>query len=261
MSIIRVNKTDNYTVMSNEHLRDKRLSLKAKGLMSEMLSLPDDWDYSVAGLARINKESASAIETALKELKEAGYLVVTKLTPDRTESGRFEYEYDLYERPQKQEGEKQGVEKQGVEILPLEIQGVENRPQINTKELNTEKQNKEEINKESLEEVLLSVDYICESEELQEAYRGFIEMRKKIKKPLTARAWRMIIKRTQSLAGDDIRKMEEILGQSVRNDWQDVYPLKEDETFSRLLAGGTSAQSRAARVAANPFTALLEEET
>lgn len=128
MSVIRVNKTHDYTVMSNYHLRDKQLSLKAKGLLSQMLSLPDNWDYSIDGLCYLNKENMTAIKTALKELKECGYLVVTKQYPNATESGRIEYIYDIYEKPQESLPE----EKQEVENLPLE-----NVPQTNNRVINT----------------------------------------------------------------------------------------------------------------------------
>ena len=74
MSVIRVNKNRNYTCMSNEHLQDKNLSLKAKGLLSLVLTLPDAWKYSIRGLASICKESAGCISTVLNELEEAGYL-------------------------------------------------------------------------------------------------------------------------------------------------------------------------------------------
>lgn len=123
--VIRVNKNNNYTTMSNYHLRDTDLSLKAKGLLSLMLSLPDDWNYSINGLVAICKENETAVKSTLNELKECGYLIVTKKMPNETTSGRIEYIYDVYE--QKQEGEKQGVEN-----LPLEIQGVENQGQLNT---------------------------------------------------------------------------------------------------------------------------------
>lgn len=72
--IFRIEKNKNYTTMSNLHLKDKNLSLKAKGLLSMMLSLPNDWDYSIQGLASICKENETAINTTLKELKEMGYL-------------------------------------------------------------------------------------------------------------------------------------------------------------------------------------------
>ena len=74
MAVFRVERTSDYTVMSNYHLRDKRLSLKAKGLLSQMLSLPEDWDYTLAGLCCINRDSKDAIRTAIRELEEAGYI-------------------------------------------------------------------------------------------------------------------------------------------------------------------------------------------
>ena len=84
--------------MSNYHLRDKRLSLKAKGLLSQMLSLPEDWDYTLAGLCYINRESKDAIRTAIRELEEAGY-IRRRQTIDS--GGKFAgNEYTIYERPQ-----------------------------------------------------------------------------------------------------------------------------------------------------------------
>ena len=91
MPVIRVNKTKDYTVMSNYHFKEKDMSLKAKGLLSLMLSLPDNWGYSVEGLVNICKENETSINTALKELKLFGYLSVTKLMPNQTENGRIEY--------------------------------------------------------------------------------------------------------------------------------------------------------------------------
>lgn len=135
MSVIRIEKTKNYTVMSNYHFKEKEMSLKAKGLLSLMLSLPDNWDYSIAGLVVICKENETAIKSALKELQQFGYVKVDKIMPDKTDSGRIEYIYNIYEKP------KQEDEKQGVENLPLEIQRVENQVQLNTKQLNTNKLN------------------------------------------------------------------------------------------------------------------------
>lgn len=135
MSVIRVEKTKNYTVMSNYHFKEKDMSLKAKGLLSLMLSLPDNWDYSIAGLVAICKENETAIKSALKELQQFGYVKVDKIMPDKTESGRIEYVYNIYEKPN-QEGKKQGVEN-----LPIESQHVENPTQLNTNKLNTNKLN------------------------------------------------------------------------------------------------------------------------
>ena len=74
MAVFRVEKSRGYTVMSNHHLRNKELSLKAKGLLSLMLSLPEDWDYTTKGLAHICKDGVDSITTALKELERHGYL-------------------------------------------------------------------------------------------------------------------------------------------------------------------------------------------
>ena len=141
MSVIRVEKTNNYTVMSNYHFKEKKMSLKAKGLLSLMLSLPDNWNYSIAGLVAICKENETAIKSTLKELQEFGYVSVEKIMPDKTKSGRIEYVYNIFEKP-KQEGKKQGVEN-----LPLEIQHVENQVQLNTKQSNTNKTNTKEKKK------------------------------------------------------------------------------------------------------------------
>lgn len=96
MSVYRVEKTSNFTIMSNRHLQDRRLSLKAKGLLSYMLSLPDDWDYSVRGLAVCCKEGADAIRHAIHELEANGYL---RRTTDRS-SGKISGQiYDIFEEP------------------------------------------------------------------------------------------------------------------------------------------------------------------
>jgi hypothetical protein len=97
MAVFRVERTHNYTVMSNYHLRDKNLSLKAKGLLSQMLSLPEDWDYTLSGLARINAEGTDAIRAAIVELEKAGY-VQRRQTTDKT--GKFcSNEYVIREYP------------------------------------------------------------------------------------------------------------------------------------------------------------------
>lgn len=99
--VFRINKTKNYTVMSNYHLQDKELPFKAKGLLSCMLSLPDDWNYSVRGLASISKEGIKAINSILKELEENYYL---KRERKQENNGRFYYEYNIYETPYTQKG-------------------------------------------------------------------------------------------------------------------------------------------------------------
>ena len=97
MPVFRVEKNKGYTVMSNHHLRNHTLSLKAKGLLSQMLSLPDDWDYTLQGLAQINKESIDAIREAVRELERAGYIERSR---ERDERGCLSGTvYTIYEQP------------------------------------------------------------------------------------------------------------------------------------------------------------------
>lgn len=130
MSVARVHHNKNYTCMSNYHFQDKTLSLKAKGLLSLMLSLPDTWDYSVAGLATLSSDGETSVRTAVKELEEHSYL---HRTPVR-ECGRIiDWEYDIYEQPK----EILDVENQQVENLALDSEYNKVRKQSNTKKVNT----------------------------------------------------------------------------------------------------------------------------
>ena len=98
MAVFRVERNKGYTVMSNHHLRNRELSLKAKGLLSQMLSLPEDWDYTLAGLSHINREKIDAIREAIKELERAGYIVRSR---ERDEKGRLRgADYVIFEQPQ-----------------------------------------------------------------------------------------------------------------------------------------------------------------
>ena len=129
MSIFKIEKNKNYTVMSNHHLRDKNLSYKAKGLLSFMLSLPEDWDYSMNGLESISKESIKAIRNILQELEENKYLIRTRMQDNE---GKFYYDYSIYEIP--------------FDINPYYQKGhtvkgrTEKDIQINTNKQNTKKQ-------------------------------------------------------------------------------------------------------------------------
>lgn len=159
MAIFRTHKNQNYTVMSNYHLKEKNMSLKAKGLLSVMLSLPDDWDYSLAGLVAICKENETAVKSALKELKDFGYIRIDKLMPNETESGRIEYVYNVFEQPQniiKQEHKKQGLENQ-----PLENQPIENQVQLNTNKQNTKELNTKKIKNKKNSKKDAKLDYIA----------------------------------------------------------------------------------------------------
>lgn len=143
MSVIRVNKNKNYTTMSNFHLKDKNLSLKAKGLLSIMLSLPDNWNYSVEGLISICQEGKRAINSTLNELKTNKYLTVTKLYPNQTETKTIQYIYDIYEEPIKKTDELNLNDEQGIQNVALDNVYLQNEPQLNTNNKITK--NKEKI--------------------------------------------------------------------------------------------------------------------
>ena len=127
MAVIRVNKTKDYSVMSNRHLRDKAISFKAKGILSLMLSLPDNWDYSIAGLETFASDGATATRSALKELEAHGYLTRKAIR----ENGRIkDWEYNIYEipqsetpvveNPQVEEQAQQSINKQTTDQLSIE---------------------------------------------------------------------------------------------------------------------------------------------
>ena len=132
MSVFRVEKNKGYTVMSNHHLRNHALSLKAKGLLSQMLSLPEDWDYTLQGLAQINKESIDAIREAVRELERAGYI---KRSRERDERGCLRGTvYTIYEQPHAEPTpEEPTQEKPALNNPTLEKPMLENPMQLNTK--------------------------------------------------------------------------------------------------------------------------------
>ena len=144
MGVIRINKDKNYTVMSNVHLQDKRLSFKAKGMLSVMLSLPPEWDYSIAGLSTLSTDKKDSVMTILGELEQYGYLVRTRLT----DKGKFAgWQYDIFEKP-------------------------------NTEKPNTEKPNTEkppQLNTEPIKELNQSIIQQISTEQVQAVVRLFNE--------------------------------------------------------------------------------------
>ena len=132
MAVFRVEKNKGYTVMSNHHLRNKELSLKAKGLLSQMLSLPEDWDYTLAGLSLINREKIDAIREAVRELENAGYIQRSR---ERDEKGCLRgTTYVIYEQPPK------------LDLPTLEKPTLENPTQLNKELLKTNLPTKEKLN-------------------------------------------------------------------------------------------------------------------
>ena len=145
MAVFRVERNTGYTVMSNHHLRNKELTLKAKGLLSQMLSLPEDWDYTLAGLSHINREKIDAIREAVRELERAGYIVRSR---ERDAKGRLRgADYVIYEQPQlPPTPDLPTLENPMLEKPTLEKPTQENPMQLNKDIQRTDLQNKEKSN-------------------------------------------------------------------------------------------------------------------
>lgn len=253
MAIIRVEKTKDYTTMSNYHFREKDMSLKAKGLLSLILSLPEEWDYTLAGLSMLCRDGKDSVRTALTELEEFGYVETARV---RDEKGRLqgtEYivrEIPVSSLPEKEEPvleeptlEKPILENPTLENPALEKPTLENPTQLNTNKSNTKKlniylsnhgaaDNKPDNKPDS------SRAYYPEDTRLNEAFKAFVYMRKRINKPLTSKAVGLTKESlAQMAAGEDgkldIEKAIGILNQSVMNSWSGLYALKPVQDKNR----------------------------
>ena len=141
MAVFRIDKTRDYTVMSNHHLRNTELSLKAKGLLSLMLSLPENWDYTTKGLAAICKDGIDSISSCIRELEKHGYIIRERM---RNEKGQLTtIEYTILEQPKNTPPEREKpIRENPVLDIPAQAEPI----QENTAQLNTNKSNKKELN-------------------------------------------------------------------------------------------------------------------
>lgn len=148
MAIYRVERTKNYTVMSNYHLKDRELSLKAKGLLSMILSLPDEWNYTLRGLAAISKEGVDAIGSTVRELEKAGYIIRRQL---RGANGRIsDTEYTIYEQPHKTENpsdvEVSNLNEPHTGNPDMDRPSAKKPAELNTNTENTQRENTNRVN-------------------------------------------------------------------------------------------------------------------
>lgn len=211
MSKIRVHKTGNFTVMSNYHFKEKKMSLKAKGLLSLMLSLPDDWNYSVSGLVTLSKDGKDGVMTALAELEKFGYLERERVV---NEKGQFSgIEYNIYEEPQR---EKPIAEKPILEKQKAEKPTAENRPQLNTNSI-----------KYLLDKITIILN--TKDEELLELYKQYIIARDNMKAPLTDVGLVKLVERAKRLSNDNVRVEKVILETAIINNWKNIYLPREQE--------------------------------
>lgn len=206
MSVFRINKTNNFTIMSNTHFKEKKMSLKAKGLLSLMLSLPDDWDYSIAGLATLSKDGKDSVMSALAELEKFGYLTRRRLT---NEKGQFAgVEYNIYENPVSAEPNEDSEN--------LEKPNSEKPAQLNTNLTN------------HLFDLIFTL-LNTNDPELIALYREYIQMRDKINSPLTEMGLEKLIERAKRLSKGNERIEKLLLESAIINNWKNVYPPRESE--------------------------------
>ena len=244
MAKFKINKTENYTIIANTHLKERKMSLKSKGLLTLMLSLPDDWNYSLKGLVSLCSESESAIKSSLQELKKFGYLRIQKIAPKKG-SGKFEYIYEIFESPLKKE-ERQRVNKKvenlqlenqpdenvtienlKVENQPVENLQLENQPDIlstkqsRTKELNTKEKNK----KENVTEKLLNyIETLEIDSEKKKIFKEWVEYKKEKNQYKNTKSIDVLIKRFLKYS---VRELRDIVEKSIMNNYSGIFEPKE----------------------------------
>lgn len=245
--IFRVEKNKDYTVMSNYHLREKEMSLKAKGLLSWMLSNNDDWDYSISGIVANCKENETAIKTALNELQEFGYLEVKKLVPDK-DNPTIHYEYIIHEKSVK------STNNQDIDFLGVENLALENQAQRNTNISNTKKVNNTVINKLITTDVIVDdnitkkrkkdryeqyediIIHYTNNVVLQERLRDYIPIRVDLAtrkgKQFYPNVFKGLLNELDRLT-DNTQTAIEIVEQSIKNEWENFYSIKKYNNYSK----------------------------
>lgn len=210
MSVIRVHKTANFTVMSNYHFKEKKMSLKAKGMLSLMLSLPEDWDYTVAGLVTLSSDGKDSVNSALKELESFGYLTRRRMTNSK---GQFAgMEYNIFEQPQEKPIADKPIQDTPIQDKPMQ----EKQPQLNTYHIN------------NLFDLIFT-ELSTNDAELIAAYRDYVRMREEMDAPLNELSLKKLIARAKRLSNNNTRIEKVLLETAVINNWKNVYPPRESE--------------------------------
>ena len=231
MSVFRINKTNNYTIMSNNHFKERGMSLKAKGLLSLMLSLPDTWDYSISGLVTLSKDGKDSVMTALAELEKFGYLTRTQLVDEK---GRFNgVEYHIFEVPQT---ENSVAENPNSEFEKAGNRNAENPTQLNTnpinnlKNQNINKSNTKQISESEMYEILMDR---VEDTDLQELYIDYVTWRAETDTPLTKHGFKMLIARCERLSDFNVNVQKAMVETALIQNWKNVFKPKLEELKGR----------------------------
>lgn len=252
MAVYRVEKTDNFTMLSNYLFKDYALSWKAKGMLSNMLSLPEDWDYSAKGLSKLTSDGIESTRSGLKELEEHGYLA---RRPIKKNGKIVDWEYDIFEVPRGEEAEEEKPEEEKPEVeKPDEGKpdmgkpDTENQTQLSTnssipKGSRTKGSRTNVLNASKEAEVYYPLD-----DELNSVLLEYIEHRKRSKRSMTENMIHMLMEKLDEMAPDNKGKIE-ILKQSLINGWIGIDYLKEEKEKKQQKKGS----------AANDFVEISKE--
>ena len=228
MSLFRIHKTKDFTIMSNTHFKERGMSLKAKGLLSLMLSLPDDWNYNIKGLCALSKDGKDSVMSALAELEQFGYLSRTREIDSK---GRFSgVRYDIFETPQQ---ENPIAEKQdSVNPNPVSSNS-EEPPLLITNSINNLKnQELMELAREKEDEIYEILSEISDSE-LRELYTDYVLQRRENGTALTPKGLRMLIVRGFRLSDSNMAVHRAIVETAIINQWHNLYAPKDEEKLGR----------------------------
>ena len=227
MSVFRINKTRDFTIMSNSHFKEKKMSLKAKGLLSLMLSLPDDWQYNLKGLVTLSKDGKDSVMAGLAELEEFGYL---RRERTKDSSGKFSgIVYHIYETPQK---ENPIAENPNTEEPNNEKPNSGEPHLLITKDINN-LNNQEFKEFESEEDEVYEILSEISDSELRELYTDYVIQRRESGSPLTPKGLRMLIVRGFRLSDSDMAVHRAIVETAIINNWMNLYEPRAEEKIGR----------------------------
>ena len=229
-----VKKKDNFTTVHNNLILDEKLSWKAKGLLIYMLSRPTGWKYKSAEIAKNSTDGRDSVRNGLKELVENRYISRQKNSDGSLTYYIFEdnQQNNIKDYLQKPKLDNPSLEKPETENPKLEKPKLDNPSLYKRKNTNNKR-------------IIVIKEYIYKSEKFLETYSDFKNMRDDIKKPMTERAEKILLTKLKKLTGENNEELAiKILEQSILNNWQDIYPLKEENNANGSNGYKKSYQSK-----------------
>ena len=257
--IYRADHKSDYVRIAWSTLRDERLSIEARGLLAFMLSLPDNWEFSISGIASMSGLKEASVMRLIKELKSAGYISQQRVHDGKRLTG---CRWTIYEMPNNLRvatlNKSNTIEKQQCcKSIVLQNNSIEKQQcseatvlkkstYKNEITIKNETNSKNERDSKKGNELAPILDQL--EPDLRETFESFIAMRKKIKAPLTDKGLELAIKKAKKLGNNDPAKMKAIVEQSIERSWRGLFELKEPTPISQQPQSG------------NPFTELRKQE-